>query len=270
MFYETSNQGEHDMRGLGTSDELELYVVNGKLITLRGRTKIEIMRLIRSGVRSFEDLVKTTGLAKSTVSTHLRRLVELGLLEERRDPRDRRKKILIPKGLFLGISFKSIEAHYQRVLDSIEEFAKNPDRFALALYRALRYGLEYYGLQVDPVIRSIGRDIGRALAKTFRSSDLEEILRELEELWREAGLGLIRIVRIEPEIELEISDCYSCGGMPNVGKALCPLDEGIIEGILEERIGGGFRVREVECYGKGNERCLFKIRIEGGKISKEV
>lgn len=51
-----------------------------------------ILSELRKGQRDFQEIVKLTGKSKSTVSKHLTDLRRAGLILERTDPRDRRKR----------------------------------------------------------------------------------------------------------------------------------------------------------------------------------
>ncbi|OUJ18378.1 putative transcriptional regulator containing HTH and 4VR domain [Methanonatronarchaeum thermophilum] len=48
--------------------------------------------------------------------------------------------------------------------------------------------------------------------------------------------------------------------MPNVGRPLCSLDEGIIEGIINTKTQQNIKIKETECHGLGHKHCKFKIK----------
>ena len=51
-----------------------------------------------------------------------------------------------------------------------------------ALFHALRYGFEAYGIDNDPVVKMIGIDIGKHLSSIFESDTLETLLNEIADL----------------------------------------------------------------------------------------
>jgi len=58
---------------------------------------------------------------------------------------------------------------------------------------------------------------------------------------------------------VRIDGCYHCSKMPNVGKTLCSMDEGILEGVISNKLGVNYNVQETECYGTGHGHCTFVI-----------
>jgi hypothetical protein len=57
--------------------------------------------------------------------------------------------------------------------------------------------------------------------------------------------------------EVMVTRCYHCSKMPNVGKTLCSMDEGILEGIFSSRLNIDYTFKETECFGTGYQHCKF-------------
>jgi predicted hydrocarbon binding protein len=132
--------------------------------------------------------------------------------------------------------------------------------FFRTLCHTIRYGLEAYGMNPKPVFKKIGNDIGQKMGRFFVAGSIEELLAELAEFWQLHGLGEIEIRNPDP-LTLIVHDCFDCSDMPDVGRTLCALDEGIFEGIFEASLKLPVTAKEVECYGTGHNHCKFDIRI---------
>lgn len=230
------------------------------IVALDSPAKIKILEFLRGGAKSFEDIVCETGKAKSTISVHLDDLEKKGLVVEHRDPDDMRKKYYSLSAQYLASSQQPLDNHYQLILESLGKRTINEYNFLKCLFHTLRYGLEAYGMNQEPVMKQIGRDIGKAVAVNFHSTDLSGLLDEIAAFWGQNQLGAVKIINQSP-LTLLVEDCFDCGGMPDVGKPLCSLDEGMLEAILEHTLGGAYRVKETECFGTGHAHCKFVIEV---------
>ncbi|MCX9025142.1 MAG: ArsR family transcriptional regulator, partial [Candidatus Methanoperedens sp.] len=61
------------------------------------------------------------------------------------------------------------------------------------------------------------------------------------------------------KLTLVVNNCHHCSKMPNVGKTLCSMDEGIIEGVFSSKLDRHCHVKETECWGTGYNHCKFVV-----------
>ena len=209
------------------------------------------------GTASFDELVEKSMKAKSTISVHLNDLKELNLIQEKTFPNDKRKKYFVLNAIYLAYSQTPLNNHYNTQMDICISIL-NGDSFKEKLFCALRYGMEAYGIDPKPILKTLGNDIGTRIGPELKSRSLGGILEELSVFWTEHELGEMTILNGD-QTAISVIDCYHCGKMPDVGKTLCSMDEGIIEGVLSSKLKSGFRVREIECYGTGHNNCKFVI-----------
>jgi hypothetical protein len=228
------------------------------IVALDSPAKIKILELLRDETKSFEEIVNSTGKAKSTISVHLDDLEKQGLIIEHRDDKDMRKKYYSLNAQYIASSQQPLDNHYQQVLQNLSERAGDEYTFLKYMFHALRYGLEAYGMNQQPIMKQIGRDIGSMISKNFQSEELEGLLEEIKAYWARNHLGTMRIENRDPVV-LIVEECFDCGDMPDVGKPLCSLDEGMLEEILTAKLGGAYTVRETECFGTGHTHCKFII-----------
>ncbi len=235
-----------------------LYTDRG-IVALDSPIKLKILELLRGDVKSFEELVNGTGKAKSTVSVHLNDLVRQCLIVEKTHPHDKRKKCFALNSLYVACSLEPVNAHYRDVLDNLARSLDSEFSFLKSLFHAIRYGLEAYGINPNPLLKKIGCDVGSQIAGKFRSSSLPELLEEIKAFWGGTKLGKMTVSQEGSCFCVVVEDCFDCGNMPYVERTLCSLDEGILEGILDTKLGKPHTVKEIECFGTGYHHCRFMI-----------
>ncbi|HIH43831.1 MAG TPA: ArsR family transcriptional regulator [Candidatus Methanoperedenaceae archaeon] len=228
------------------------------IVALDSPVKIKIIEFLTFENKTFDELVEATRKAKSTVSVHLSDLEKLGLIVARADPQDRRKKLYLLNSLYVARSQRPVNKHYDDVLNSICRASPSQYDFLKCMFHTMRYGLEAYGFDPQPIMKKMGFDIGTRISTRFESDTLDSLVEEVSGFWSICKMGDLSLVRRDP-LTIKVRDCFDCCNMPNVGKTLCSLDEGILEGIIRGRLGRACRVKETECFGTGYDHCLFVI-----------
>lgn len=243
----------------------ELFSTDRGILAVQSPVKKRILHLLSEGEKTEKEIEGKLNRAKSTISVHLSDLEELGLIDERPYPPDRRKKLFSLSASPFGKSKIPSDKHYKEILRNLRQAAGNSYEFLRCLFHLVRYGFDSLGMDVDPALKQVGRDTGRSLAKDFKSDTLPELLKEIQDFWKDNRLG-------ELEVEndyLIVSNCFDCGGLPAIGETVCSLDEGMIEGIIEEKTDMHVTVRETECFGTGNKHCKFELDRGRGEKSQD-
>jgi predicted hydrocarbon binding protein len=244
---------------MGNDQNTMIYSTDSGIVALDSPVKLKILELLSKGTTSFDDIVEQSGKAKSTVSVHLDDLEKLDLIQERTYPNDKRKKYFILNSICVACSEKPMRDQYDLNLEAIAVSGLNGDSFIHHIFHTVRYGMEAYGFNPKPIMKRLGTDIGTKMGKAFKSDDSEGVLNELSIFWKYHNLGNMTIINDNSPVIL-VTNCYHCGKMPNVGKTLCSMDEGIIEGVVSSRLDLEWIVRETECCGTGHGHCRFVIQ----------
>jgi predicted hydrocarbon binding protein/DNA-binding HxlR family transcriptional regulator len=241
-------------------NKTEFFYTEKGLIAIDSPVKLQILNLLREEPKSFDEIVKHTAKAKSTVSVHLNNLKSCELVEENFDPEDRRKKIYSLTSHYMGCSQEPFIGHYRSLLGVVAANGHDRSRFMEALFHVIRFGFEAYGVDNAPVVKMIGTDIGKHLSPNFESCTPESLFNEIAGFLEFHGDCRVSVLTgVSPALQVE--DNFKARFMPVIGKTFCALREGIIEGILKEKLGKECGVLEIECYGTGHRRCLFEITI---------
>jgi len=237
----------------------EFFYNEKGLIAIGSPVKLQILNLLREEPRSFDEIVKSTAKAKSTISVHLNNLRSHELVEEHYDPKDRRRKIYSLTSHYMGCSQEPFIEHYRNLLEKAPVNGKDRFCFSETLFHVLCFGFEAYGIDNAPVVKMIGNDLGKSLSPIFESETPDELLTEIANFLEFHGKCRVSVLTNIPALQIE--DSFKARSMPIIGKPFCTLREGIIEGILKGKLDRECGVVETECYGTGHEHCLFKITI---------
>ncbi|MEA1984434.1 MAG: V4R domain-containing protein [Euryarchaeota archaeon] len=242
-----------------SSGNTSLFATEHGFIAIDGDVKLKIMELLEDEARSFDEIVKHTGKSKSTVSVHLKDLRTYGMLKEMVDPNDRRKKIYSLCSRYISCSQEPVTKHYNNTLEKFASVSLDEYDFIKYTFHALRCGLEAQGINTQPLLKLIGKDIGTKLATNFKSRSLDGILGELSSFWSTHRLGTMSVPRHDP-LSIRVDDCFDCGTMPPIDRTLCSFDEGILEAVMLAQLGIDCTMKETECYGTGYDHCLFVMQ----------
>jgi len=238
-----------------------IFSTENGIVALDSPVKLKILEMLRKGAVSFDDLVEQSGKAKSTISVHLDDLEEQNLILEKPSPNDKRKKYFYLNSVCFAISEMPLMTHYQKNMGAFEISAMNGDSLITHIFQTVRYGMEAYGFDPKPIMKRLGRDIGTRLGPEFRSNDASGLFHELSKFWGLHKLGNMKIINSSSSAVI-VTGCYHCSKMPNVGKTLCSMDEGILEGIFSSRLNIDCTFKETECFGTGHQHCKFIFEDE--------
>ncbi|MFW6041184.1 MAG: V4R domain-containing protein [Thermoplasmatota archaeon] len=236
----------------------KIFATDEGVVVIKGPTKNQIVQLLREGEKTSKEIREQLGKAKSTISVHLSDLEKIGVIKEKKHPNDKRKKIFYINSKLLGKSETPYDEHYEAILRKLRKRKDDSYGFLQSLFHLVRYGLTSFGLDIHPALKEIGRDAGKNIGKDFESTNLKELMEEIQGFWSGNKLGNIDF---DGENHIIVYDCFDCCDMPDVGETFCSLDEGLIEGIIEERLNLKVSVKEKECFGTGDNRCKFKIQV---------
>ena len=239
-------------------NKFELYATESKVVTIDDPIKIKIIHFLQNSERHFNEIVRFTGKAKSTISKHLESLENDKLIVSNKDPTDSRKKIYKIKATLLGRATKSKPALKNKTLQDIYSSSDGPFNFMSLIFRSIRYIFDSLGMKAKPTFYLMGKQIGYEISRKLVSTELNDLLQEIAKFWEKNQLGEVKILQKNPLI-LNIHNCYECSDMPNIGETLCAFDEGILESIFNNKLNVKSVVKEIECFGTGFDHCKFIV-----------
>jgi predicted hydrocarbon binding protein len=246
----------------GHTPVVALFSTEGGVRTVGGMIQMRILAMLKEEDLSFDQIVARSGRAKSTVSVHLKGLVEGGVLTVRTDPVDRRKKIFSLASRHLG-DLSSGDLHRSDLSTYLMGYAGTdappPDFFRL-LFQTLRVTLLADGINIDPLLFSTGLHVGEAIAPTVAGPDLATLLGNLTRFWEKHRLGRVEVISLDP-ITLYVYDCFECGDLPNIGRPACAFDAGLLSAVFSDYYHRTITAQETACYAMGDDHCCFVVAV---------
>ncbi|MGZ7208336.1 MAG: V4R domain-containing protein [Methanobacterium sp.] len=239
---------------------VEFFSTDKGLSIIKSPMKAEIISLLRKNEMSFDKIVESTAKSKSTISEHLKALVDQNIIGQKPDPEDHRKKIFYIKSRYLGgvSTQKELDENKLDLSFPISDY-KDPFEFYRLLFRTIRVELLKEGINIDPLLHDAGINIGGKLYEDLKAEDLDKFVENIAEFWKSNKLGRIEVKSLKPLV-INAYDCFECEDLPKIGRSACAFDSGVLEAIFSRYFGYEMGAEEVKCYAKGDEYCCFIIK----------
>lgn len=133
------------------------------------------------------------------------------------------------------------------------------DPFYANTFRSIEYNALKYNISSKIVIMRVS---GYRLGQDFVRQGLISSLDDAPLVLAMYKIGLLDIVNESlNKMRLNIYECISCYGLPNLGRTMCDFEAGVIQGILTELYGSNV-VKEKYCWGTGYSFCGFEAYFE--------
>lgn len=244
----------------GHTPAVALFSTDEGVRTVGGQVQMRILSMLGKEDLSFDQIVARSGRAKSTVSVHLKGLVDGGVLTVRAAPEDRRKKIFSLASRHLGdlSSGDLLRSDLGAYLKGYAGADAPPPDFFRLLFQTLRVTLLADGINIDPLLFSTGLHVGEAVAPSVASPDLATLLANLAWFWEKHRLGRVEVVSLDP-VTLFVYDCFECGDLPNIGRPACAFDAGVLSAVFSDYYHLTLTAQETACYAMGDDHCCFVI-----------
>nr|WP_320160394.1 V4R domain-containing protein [uncultured Methanoregula sp.] len=244
----------HEIPGIG------LFGTRAGIRAVGSPVRIRILSVLRDRELSFEEIVALSGKAKSTVSVHLKGLLAEGIIGEKPDPDDMRKKIFFIQSDFLGGTSPRAQLSEKERAISPDLFrtANDPFVFYRMMFRTIRVSLLAEGINIDPILEDAGVRVGQGMYGILADPDLDHFVRNTASFWQQHNLGRIEVENLNPVV-LSVFDCFECGELPVIGRPSCAFDAGILSSLFSSHFSGKHQVRELRCYAMNDDHCRFQI-----------
>lgn len=249
------------MQELEGNLELNLYLHDGQIVTVRNPVRIQILGLLRDdGEVTFSQVQEKTGLSKSTVSGYINSLTAAGLIKQVPCPTDARRKIYTLSSVYVGSVAPSSYSAASEFRDLIRHTYTNYNtiNYKDLLPHIFRVALAESGIRIDPVLKRGGIILGEAIAPYVVAETLDKTISNIREFWAHYGFGEVRI-RSQSPLKLEVYKCYECMTLPKGMAGGCIISKGILSALFSAFYHHDVRVEEVECMTQGFPCCCFEI-----------
>jgi len=236
-----------------------LFATPSGLRAVNSPARTRILSVLAEHELPFDEIVRLSGKAKSTVSVHLQGLEREGILTGRTDPEDSRRKLFSLRSPRVG-DLAGVRPNLKETPAALARLVAGPDpfRFYRLMFRTIRVSLLSEGINIDPVLRNAGYEVGGRVYASIAAPDLEEILERTAKFWAKNNLGTLEVESIEPLV-MRVYDCFECGSLPELGRPACAFDSGVLQAIFTRHYRIPQLVDETACYAMGDDHCRFVI-----------
>ncbi len=241
----------------------ELFATQDGIRAVESPVRMRIVSMLLKKEMSFDEIVASSGKAKSTISVHLKGLADDGIVASRAVEGDARKKIFFIDSSYLGglSRRRKLEKDMEEYISNFALSSEDPFAFFRLMFRTIRVALLNEGIDLDPVLREAGQKVGEALYVKVADGDINRLLEGLAAFWGAQKLGRIEVKSTEPLV-IYVYDCFECQDLPFLGRPACAFDSGVLETVFSKHYGCPADVKETNCYAMGDGYCRFEITIK--------
>ena len=137
------------------------------------------------------------------------------------------------------------------------------DNVDIRYLRNLIHSLQWISVGYSSALYFAGKKLGKdIISKQIKGSDIKSVLKEIQDLFKDQGIGKLEIVELgDKKIVLQLKECSTCYHMTEIGKPICYFESGLISGIIEGAATKKNQVSETMCGGLGDEFDEFQIKM---------
>lgn len=242
-------------------EEINIFGTEKGVNLIDSPIKTRILSLLKSnnGLNGL-DIVSLTGKSKSTISAHLKDLINADIVDFKPDAIDRRRKIFYIKSRYLGKLSRESELDKDMDYYLKEQViqSEDPFKFYKYIFRTLRVSLMEEGVNIDPILHNAGFKVGQTFNDQLKSQVTGNLLQNISQFWEKNQLGRIEVESKTP-LTIRVYDCYECETLPIIGRPACAFDSGILTSLFSQHFKKEMEVKEIKCYAQGDKYCGFKI-----------
>ena len=126
----------------------------------------------------------------------------------------------------------------------------------IVVYRLIRSVAmeEVLGETAGPALYAAGKSAAASLSIT----SLEDFAKLITDL----KIGIPKVLaQTERKLTIQVDECATCSGMPNIGRPFCHFEGGLIAGAVEKITGKKAEATETKCWGLGDGTCVFEVML---------
>ncbi len=215
--------------------------------------KIQILNVLDEQISEAE-VVKKVGKSKSTISVHLKNLIDDDIVSFKSHPIDKRSKLFYICAEYIG------EIYPDKIIyktPKIESSIANRDELYSEMFKQFKSLLLLHGLQVEPLEVTTGENLGQKIYELLEFTDFDDLLDVIKAKFEELELGHIKVSSTDPLI-FKNKGCNECFKL-QYNMPTCNVTKGILKGIFTKYYDKEVSVDEVECISNYDDCCTFLI-----------
>jgi DNA-binding transcriptional ArsR family regulator len=238
-------------------DDFEIYYTKNGLVHVSNDIRRAVLSELNGRDLSLTDLSRALGKAQSTLSVHLDRMVEGGLIASYEDANDSRKKMYTLDSVRFAYSKKPDKRSMDALMRSLSDVASDPSRTRDAMIRLFLLGLDAVGLAVEPISLILGNIHAMALGGSLSGPTVEETVSNARRYYAGMGVGEINVYALNP-LTLVLKDDMALS--EDSAKSFGGYAAGFLIKVLEDATGNSYEMTSGETFGE--DRNYYKFVLE--------
>jgi predicted transcriptional regulator len=244
-----------------TEDSFEIYsTTDGSstgLVQVSDPLHQKILAHLAEGPMSTTDISEMTGKAQSTLSVHLDQMVSQHLIHSEYDKNDSRRKIFTISSVRLAYSKDSSAVGLEASKSLLASAMKDPKTFYKCLLKAFLMETEANGLNICPMMETVGSQMAERMAQKAASNKVEDVIKQLQDFYERNDMGEVCIYTFLP-LTIIIRDAEES---PYMFEAMSSFSHGLFKTMLSLTIGRRYEITKSEIFGTGNNYYKFVIEL---------
>jgi len=237
-------------------ETFDIYATPKGLVQVSNPVRKQMLTNLSGSDLTLTEMSNMTGKAQSTLSVHLEKMAGDGLVSFREDPADSRRKIFSLSSRLMARSREIKEEGQEVYHKTIESSVEQNSNFFKVLLRSLIVGAEASGLCIGPTMRSLGKSVGKALAKKMTSSKVEDIIGELQEFYERNDAGEVCVYTFMP-LTIIVRDNFEV--MQCAAESISVFSQALFLVVLQTLTKKEYKITYKESFGLGNNYSKFVI-----------
>lgn len=142
------------------------------------------------------------------------------------------------------------------------------EEIPIVIFRAFRHFSANYTNDLigergaNIIFQNAGRDLGKEVSLLIKDERLDKYLENVQKFVRDAKIGILIPVEVSyNHIILQLDECITCAGMPNIGKRICHFEVGFAAGLVESFTGKKVKAFESKCGANGEGICEVTLEL---------
>lgn len=234
--------------------DFELYYTSGGLIQVSNDVRRRILAELEDADLSLTDLSRIVGKAQSTLSVHLEKMVDDGLIAVHDDPKDSRRKVYTLVSIRFANSKPPSEESLDIMLKNLSQTVKSPEELSKAMPALLFLGLDALGLCIAPMAAMLGGLHATATDGELVADKLEDTVDNARRYLTRVGIGEVSVFSLKPLTFVVKSTCTMS---EDSSRSLGSYMVGFLMKVLSDATGRNYIVTSSEVFGAEKEYFRF-------------
>ncbi len=241
------------------SGDYELHVVDNGFIKVQSGIQRRILQALRDGDMTPTEISYIVGRSRSTISVHLENMVNSGLIDCKKSEIDGRNKVYFIRSDPLIKSKKPDKRALSMSGTIFQDISKNPESASNLILRSLILTSDGVGLDMAPMMFSIGCDVAGYLLPKMESHSVSGTLDLAKQWFDKFDLGELCVYSKDP-ITILFRDTVDL--TQTSAETMASFVSGFLVTLFRANLKKVYTITDQEVFGDRNNYIRMKFEPE--------